>query len=67
MWRTDDPRYEPTVEVVTDEEVASAVSTALSSLHLTIDELEQQAREGRFTSSRARLVWSAIHDLAPSS
>jgi hypothetical protein len=58
---------EPTVEVITRDEVATAVRDALRQLHLSMEELERQARTGRFTSTRARLVWSAIHDFAPSS
>jgi hypothetical protein len=32
--------------------------------HLTREQLEEQARKGRFSSERARVVWSAIHSVA---
>lgn len=63
---TDDPIAEPTVEVVTPEQVSAAVRVALERLRLTREQLEEEARQGRFSSERARLVWSAIHSVAPS-
>jgi hypothetical protein len=61
------PTEEPTVDTVTEDEIATAVQTALGQLDLTMDELQRQGRSGRFSSTRARLLWAAVHDLAPSS
>jgi hypothetical protein len=52
------------VEVASREEVQAAVRDALSRLHVSRHELEEQARQGRFTSERARLLWSAIREVA---
>jgi hypothetical protein len=52
------------VEVASREEVQAAVRDALSRLRLSRQELEEQARQGRFTSERARLLWSAIREVA---
>lgn len=41
-----------------------AGAVALGRLHLTREQLEEQALKGRFSSERARLVWSAIHSIA---
>ncbi len=60
------PIDDPTVEVVTSQQVEAAIRAALASIHLTRRQLEEQARSGRFSSERARLVWSAIQSVAPS-
>lgn len=52
------------VDVVTPEEISSAVERALGNLNMTYEELQNQAKVGRFSSERARLTWFAIRDLA---
>lgn len=51
------------VEIASKKEVAQAVRAALRELNLTAHQLKEQARTGRFSSERARLVWSAIRDV----
>jgi hypothetical protein len=45
---------------VSQAEYRRAREAALKELGLTYDELAAQAREGRFTSLRARKLWLAI-------
>ena len=52
------------VEVASSEDVQRAVRRSLDELGLTYEQLERQARRGRFQSNRARLVWMAISDVA---
>lgn len=52
------------VDIVTDEEIASAMASALEKLGLTVEALKEQAKLGKFQSERARLTWFAIRDLA---
>jgi hypothetical protein len=52
------------VEVASREEVLAAVREALTRLNLNRNQLEEQARQGRFTSEQARLIWSAIREVA---
>lgn len=49
-----------TVIVVTDDEFRDAAQRALDELGLTYTELEQQANQGYFTSSRAHALWVSI-------
>jgi hypothetical protein len=51
------------VEVASKEEVRHAVRRSLRELGITYEELQAQARRGRFQSNRARLVWMAIRDV----
>jgi hypothetical protein len=53
-----------TVEIATNQDIQEGVQDALRGLSLTLPELREQARAGRFSSERARLVWSAIRDVA---
>lgn len=59
------PGVEPEsdVEIATKKDVAQAVRAALRELNLTPQQLREQARSGRFSSERARLVWAAIRDV----
>lgn len=52
------------VEVATDEDIQAAARRALRRAGVTVDELRQQAREGRFSSERARLAWFMISPVA---
>lgn len=52
------------VDIVTDEDIQSAMTSALEKLGITIEALKEQARDGKFQSERARLTWFAIRDLA---
>jgi hypothetical protein len=54
-----------TLDIASDQDVQHGVETALRSLSLTLPELRKQAEAGRFSSERARLVWSAIRDVVP--
>jgi hypothetical protein len=51
------------VEEASAEDIRRAVRRSLQELKITYQELERQARQGRFQSERARLVWIAISDL----
>lgn len=55
--------WEPDVLVASDDDLRSAVRSALARLDLTYAELADQARKGRFQSERARIAWMAIRDL----
>lgn len=46
--------------------VDRAVEASLADLGMTVEELAAEAKRGRFSSDRARLVWLAIRNLAPS-
>lgn len=48
------------VEIASDDDVRAGVTRALAELGLTYNELEAQAREGSFSSERARLTWFMI-------
>jgi hypothetical protein len=48
------------VEFASDDDVRAGIARALGELGLTYDELEAQAKEGRFSSERARLTWFMI-------
>ena len=52
------------VEVITTGDVEKAVAESLAELGLSFSELDAQARQGRFSSDRARLVWIAIRNVA---
>jgi len=54
------------VGVLAAGEVERAVEESLAELGLTFAELEAEAKRGRFSSDRARLVWLAIRNLAAS-
>ena len=50
--------------VVADEaEVREAVENALATVDCTWEELQGQARAGRFETERARMVWFAVSSL----
>jgi hypothetical protein len=51
-------------EVLTVGEVQNAARLAVAGLGLTLNQLQDQARRGQFSSERARLVWIAIRDVA---
>lgn len=51
---------EQIVDVVTREEVDTTLNKHLSDLHLSIDDLEQQAKSGTFASRDARMLWMAV-------
>ncbi|MEU7717318.1 hypothetical protein [Streptomyces tibetensis] len=48
------------VIVVSDADYRDAAQRALDELGLTYAELEEQAKEGSFTSSRAHALWVSI-------
>jgi hypothetical protein len=48
------------VEFASDDDVRAGVERALEELGLTYEELEAQAKEGEFSSERARLTWFMI-------
>ncbi len=48
------------VEFATDDDVRGGVERALTELGLTYEELEAQAKDGQFSSERARLTWFMI-------
>ncbi|MEU3891066.1 hypothetical protein [Streptomyces sp. NPDC029041] len=48
------------VIVVSDADYRDAAQRALDELGLTYAELEEQAREGSFTSSQAHALWVSI-------
>jgi hypothetical protein len=48
------------VHRATDADVAAAVAKVLESAGLTLDELSEQARTGRFESDRARRAWFLV-------
>lgn len=52
------------VDLVTADDVASAVQAALDELGLTYDEIKEQASKNDFSSVKARLLWQAMQDLA---
>lgn len=54
------------VSVLAAGEVDRAVQESLAELAMTFDQLEAEAKRGRFSSDRARLVWLAIRNLAAS-
>lgn len=54
------------VSVLAAGEVDRAVQESLAELGMTFDQLEAEAKRGRFSSDRARLVWLAIRNLAAS-
>jgi hypothetical protein len=51
------------VEAASKADIRRAVRSSLRELGITYQELERQARRGRFQSQQARLVWIAIRDL----
>jgi hypothetical protein len=55
----------PATEILTAGEVQDAARRAVAGLGLSIDQLQDQARRGHFSSERARLVWVAIRDVVP--
>lgn len=48
------------VEFASDDDVRAGVERALAELGLTYEELAAQAKEGKFSSERARLTWFMI-------
>lgn len=48
------------VQIATDADLKRAVAKALKRAEVSLDELKDQARQGRFSSERARLAWFAI-------
>lgn len=48
------------VEFASDDDVRAGVERALAELGLTFEQLEAQARAGKFASERARLTWFMI-------
>jgi hypothetical protein len=56
---------EPTVQHASQRDIEIGVEKALARLHMTLPELRDEARTDAFRSQRARLVWSAIKDVAP--
>lgn len=54
------------VEVASADDLRQFRDASLRALGLTFEELEEQAKQGSFTSDRARLTWMAIADLAQS-
>ena len=54
------------VAVVSEDELRRFREASLRALGLTFAELEEQAKQGSFTSDRARLTWMVIADLAQS-
>lgn len=54
------------VGVLAAGDVERAVGESLAELGLSFAELEAEARHGRFSSDRARLVWLAIRNVAAS-
>jgi hypothetical protein len=53
-------------QILTAGEVQDAARRAVDSLGLSVRELQDQAKRGHFSSERARLVWTAIRDVVPS-
>ena len=56
---------EPTVQHASQADIQAGVKKALAGLGMPLSQLREQARSGQFSSQRARLVWSAIRDVAP--
>lgn len=56
---------ERTLDIATDRDVQKGVNNALQGLQMSLTDLRSQAKTGRFRTERARLVWSAIRDVAP--
>lgn len=52
------------VEVATDQDIQAAARRTLRRAGVTVEELREQAREGRFSSERARLAWFMISPVA---
>jgi hypothetical protein len=52
------------VQEATDEDLREAVYNALDAAGLTLDELHEQAKNGRFSSEEARLAWFVISSIA---
>lgn len=52
------------VEVATEQDILAAARRTLRRAGVTVDELREQAREGRFSSERARLAWFMISPVA---
>lgn len=48
------------VQVASDADLKRAMNKALKRAGVTLEELRQQARQGRFSSEQARLAWFAI-------
>lgn len=48
------------VQQASDEDLREAVCSALDAADLTLDELREQARTGRFSSEAARLAWFVV-------
>ena len=48
------------VQEATEEQMSEGIQRALKRLDLTFEQLEAQARENKFSSEEARLVWFAI-------
>ena len=51
------------VEVVDEEDMREAIAIALEEAGCTWEELEEQAREGRFSSEVARQTWFVVSSL----
>jgi predicted nucleotidyltransferase len=54
---------EAQVQVADGEDVKAAISNALKRAGCSFDELAEQAKTGRYSSTRSRLAWMAIGDL----
>jgi hypothetical protein len=50
------------VQVATDEDLRAAITDVLEGANVTLDELREQARTGRFSSEDARIAWFVISD-----
>lgn len=48
------------VEFASDDDVRAGIERALAELGLTYEQLETQAKDGQFSSERARLTWFMI-------
>lgn len=51
------------VQIATDDDLRAAIHDALDSAGVTLPELREQARAGRFSSEDARIAWFMISDL----
>jgi hypothetical protein len=56
---------EPSADVLVAnrDDLKKAIDNALRRAECTFDELAEQAKNGNYTSTRARLAWMAIGDL----
>jgi len=64
-WASNDGTTQVEITVLDDFEIQAAIAATLADAGVTIEELRQQAAEGRFVSESARRAWFVVSAFLP--